>query len=92
MSHLNLNIISVIFNIVPGITARALFDYQAADTDEISFNKDDIIIKIERVKQAWWRGTNPQGKRGLFPSNNVELEGDLKVCHSSSDIDFKIKQ
>ncbi len=45
-------------NVFPGITARAIFDYQAADTDEISFNKDDIIIKIERVKQGWWRGTD----------------------------------
>ena len=32
-----------------GLTAVALYDYQAADDDEISFNPDDVITHIEQV-------------------------------------------
>lgn len=32
-----------------GIVATAIYDYQAADTDEISFDPGDIIINIEQV-------------------------------------------
>ncbi len=64
---------------IPGITAIALYAYEAEQVEEISLIKDDIIIRIERVNQGWWRGIAPSGKRGLFPSNYVELQGDLKV-------------
>ena len=40
--------------------------------DEISFDPDDIIENIEMVDEGWWIGEF-QGKRGLFPSNYVEL-------------------
>lgn len=33
-----------------GYTARALFDYQAAAPDEISFDPDDIITNIVMVR------------------------------------------
>lgn len=36
----------------PGVTAVALYDYQAAAEDEISFDPDDIITHIEMVG-AW---------------------------------------
>lgn len=32
-----------------GITATALYDYQAAADDEISFDPDDVITHIEKV-------------------------------------------
>lgn len=32
-----------------GITAIALYDYQAADDDELSFDPDDRITNIEKV-------------------------------------------
>lgn len=32
-----------------GITAIALYDYQAAASDEISFDPDDIVTHIEKV-------------------------------------------
>jgi len=55
-----------------GLTAVALYDYEAGDNDEISFEPDDIITNIDMVDAGWWRG-ECRGKYGLFPANYVEL-------------------
>ena len=55
-----------------GVTATALYDYQAAGDDEISFDPDDIITNIEMIDDGWWRGLC-KGRYGLFPANYVEL-------------------
>ncbi|KAG2462557.1 SRC8 protein, partial [Polypterus senegalus] len=55
-----------------GLTAVALYDYQAAGDDEISFDPDDIITNIEMIDEGWWRGIC-KGAYGLFPANYVEL-------------------
>uniref|UniRef100_A0A3Q3LV09 Drebrin-like b n=1 Tax=Mastacembelus armatus TaxID=205130 RepID=A0A3Q3LV09_9TELE len=56
-----------------GVCARALYDYQAADDTEISFDPDDIITGIEMIDEGWWRGYCPNGHFGMFPANYVEL-------------------
>uniref|UniRef100_A0A671YJ11 Drebrin-like b n=1 Tax=Sparus aurata TaxID=8175 RepID=A0A671YJ11_SPAAU len=56
-----------------GVCARALYDYQAADDTEISFDPDDIITGIEMIDEGWWRGFGPGGNFGMFPANYVEL-------------------
>lgn len=53
------------------MSAVALYDYQAADYDEISFDPDDIITDIETIDEGWWRG-KCNGKVGLFPANYVQ--------------------
>merc|ERR1712025_314360 len=55
-----------------GITAIALYDYQAMAEDEISFDPNDIISNIEMVDEGWWAG-ELGGKRGMFPANFVEI-------------------
>ncbi|XP_072321047.1 src substrate cortactin isoform X4 [Eucyclogobius newberryi] len=55
-----------------GISAVALYDYQAAGDDEISFDPDDIITNIEMIDEGWWRGVC-RGAYGLFPANYVEV-------------------
>ncbi|XP_049874579.1 drebrin-like protein B [Pectinophora gossypiella] len=57
----------------PGLTARALYDYQAADESEITFDPGDIITHIEQIDAGWWQGLGPHGTFGLFPANYVEL-------------------
>ncbi|KAJ8400965.1 hypothetical protein AAFF_G00389220 [Aldrovandia affinis] len=52
-----------------GICARALYDYQAADDTEISFDPDEIITGIEMIDEGWWRGYSPDGRFGMFPAN-----------------------
>ncbi|XP_063167474.1 drebrin-like protein isoform X3 [Candoia aspera] len=56
-----------------GICARALYDYQAADDTEISFDPENIITNIEMIDEGWWRGYDPDGHFGMFPANYVEL-------------------
>ncbi|XP_075714785.1 drebrin-like protein isoform X2 [Rhinoderma darwinii] len=56
-----------------GLCARALYDYQAADDTEISFDPDQIIAHIEMIDDGWWRGYGPDGHYGMFPANYVEL-------------------
>ncbi|KAI1277976.1 Drebrin-like protein [Halotydeus destructor] len=56
-----------------GLRARALYDYQAADDTEITFDPDDIITHIEQIDEGWWQGMGPDGTYGLFPANYVEL-------------------
>ncbi|XP_058829989.1 drebrin-like protein [Topomyia yanbarensis] len=55
------------------IRARALYDYQAADESEISFDPDDIITHVDQIDEGWWQGLAPNGTYGLFPANYVEL-------------------
>lgn len=56
----------------PGIQAIALYDYQAAAEDEISFDPDDRITHIEMIDEGWWRGLC-NNQYGLFPANYVQL-------------------
>lgn len=56
-----------------GLKARALYDYQAADESEITFDPGDIITHIDQIDEGWWQGLGPDGTYGLFPANYVEL-------------------
>ncbi|NXD18228.1 DBNL protein, partial [Nothocercus nigrocapillus] len=56
-----------------GLCARALYDYQAADDTEISFDPENVITNIEMIDEGWWRGYGPDGHFGMFPANYVEL-------------------
>lgn len=56
-----------------GLTATALYDYQAGADDEISFDPDDIITHVEKIDEGWWRGMC-KGHYGLFPANYVQLQ------------------
>lgn len=59
----------------PGIVAFALYDYQAAAEDEISFDPSDEITHIEMIDEGWWKGFHqPTCTYGLFPANYVQLK------------------
>lgn len=45
----------------------------SADETEITFDPDDIITQIEQIDEGWWLGNGPDGTRGMFPANYVEL-------------------
>lgn len=52
----------------------------AAGADEISFGVAEIITDIDEIDEGWWMGTAPDGSRGLFPANYVEIEsGDISA-------------
>ena len=55
-----------------GVRVIALWDYQANESNEISFNPDEIITEVEKLHDGWWKGKAPNGQVGLFPSNFVK--------------------
>lgn len=50
---------------------RALWAYDAQDTDELSFNADELIEIISEDASGWWFG-RLRGREGMFPGNYVE--------------------
>ncbi|CAC5384617.1 SRMS [Mytilus coruscus] len=48
----------------------ALYSYTAASSDELTFQKNDIIAVIGTEDQNWWEG-EMKGQRGYFPENYV---------------------
>jgi hypothetical protein len=61
--------------------ARTLYDYQAAEDDELSFDSDDLITNIEKIHEGWYKGsiTYKDGRKreGLFPANYAKLLNDF---------------
>ncbi|KAL2840143.1 hypothetical protein BJY01DRAFT_218701 [Aspergillus pseudoustus] len=53
-------------------TANALYDYEAAEDNELSFPDGAVITNIEFPDDDWWYGEY-RGKTGLFPANYVQL-------------------
>jgi myosin-1 len=49
---------------------RAIYTYEAQDTDELSFNEGDIIEIIREDPSGWWQG-QLRKRSGSFPSNYV---------------------
>ncbi|KAI2225040.1 actin binding protein [Ophidiomyces ophidiicola] len=56
-----------------GPTATALYDYEAAEDNEIGFPEGAKITNIEFPDEDWWHGEF-KGKSGLFPANYVQLD------------------
>ncbi|KAL8791051.1 MAG: hypothetical protein Q9213_000258 [Squamulea squamosa] len=56
-----------------GHTATALYDYDAAEDNELSFPENATITGIEFPDDDWWSGEY-RGKQGLFPANYVQLD------------------
>ncbi|XP_059468305.1 intersectin-2 isoform X3 [Neocloeon triangulifer] len=48
----------------------AMYSYVAQNSDELSFDKDEVITVTSRDDPSWWKG-ELQGQVGLFPSNYV---------------------
>uniref|UniRef100_A0A673VVW0 Osteoclast-stimulating factor 1 n=1 Tax=Salmo trutta TaxID=8032 RepID=A0A673VVW0_SALTR len=50
---------------------RALYAYDAQDTDELSFNAEDVIEILTEDPSGWWYG-RLHGREGMFPGNYVK--------------------
>ncbi|XP_037946598.1 LIM and SH3 domain protein Lasp-like [Teleopsis dalmanni] len=52
---------------------RALYDYEAQDTDEVSFREGDVIFEVDSIDSGWMTGrVERTGKIGMLPANYVE--------------------
>jgi hypothetical protein len=59
-----------------GKRAVIQYDYEKAEDNEVELHEGEYVTDIDMVDDDWWMGTNPQGERGLFPANYVELVED----------------
>ncbi|XP_055010427.1 intersectin-2b [Boleophthalmus pectinirostris] len=50
----------------------AIYDYTAANGDELSFSKSQLINVLDKNDPDWWKG-EINGTTGLFPTNYVRL-------------------
>ncbi|XP_041839803.1 intersectin-2b isoform X2 [Melanotaenia boesemani] len=50
----------------------AIYDYAAANQDELSFSKGQLLNVLDKTDPDWWKG-EINGVTGLFPTNYVKM-------------------
>ncbi|KAI9790332.1 MAG: hypothetical protein M1833_001951 [Piccolia ochrophora] len=82
----------------PGMYVRALYDYEADDRTNLSFQQGDRIQVITQLGTGWWDGIL-RGRRGWFPSNycavvseNDRQAGDNGHAGEADDADSELDE
>lgn len=52
-----------------------MYDYTAANQDELSFSKGQLINIMDKTNPDWWKG-EVNGVTGLLPTNYVKMTTD----------------
>ncbi|KAM4713618.1 intersectin-2a isoform 3-T3 [Anableps anableps] len=57
---------------LPVCQVIAMYDYAAANQDELSFSKGQLINILDKTNPDWWKGET-NGVKGLLPTNYVKM-------------------
>ncbi|XP_054474225.1 intersectin-2a [Anoplopoma fimbria] len=57
---------------LPVCQVIAMYDYTAANRDELSFSKGQLISILDKTNPDWWKG-DANGVTGLLPTNYVKM-------------------
>nr|XP_046228563.1 intersectin-2-like isoform X2 [Scatophagus argus] len=57
---------------LPVCQVIAMYDYTAANRDELSFSKGQLINILDKTNPDWWKG-DANGVTGLLPTNYVKM-------------------
>ncbi|KAM9840274.1 intersectin-2-like [Aulostomus maculatus] len=57
---------------LPVCQVIAMYDYTAANRDELSFSKGQLINVLDKTNPDWWKG-EVNGVTGLLPTNYVKM-------------------
>jgi hypothetical protein len=61
--------------------ARALYDYDATQGDELALRVGDVVQILEYIDESWFRG-KILDRHGIFPSSFVEIIGMTETAFS----------
>uniref|UniRef100_A0A8C9W9W0 Phosphoinositide phospholipase C n=1 Tax=Scleropages formosus TaxID=113540 RepID=A0A8C9W9W0_SCLFO len=67
----------------PSSTVKALYDYRAMRSDELTFCKGALIHNVAKYSSGWWKGDYGGKKQLYFPANYVEEVSNNKITETS---------
>ncbi|XP_067663035.1 E3 ubiquitin-protein ligase SH3RF1-like [Haliotis asinina] len=71
--------------------AKALYNYEAKESGDLSFKKNDVVILRKQIDDNWFHG-ELNGQHGFFPVNYVQVLvalPQLPQCQALYDFDLK---